>query len=174
MDRFDYVVVGGGSAGCVVAARLSEDGDVGIAVLEAGNRQIPPQVAHDITVPWRMALVQNTLVDWAYESVPQPHLLGRRIREPRGRLPGGTSNLYYMMYIRGHRSDYDNWAYNGCPGWSYEDVLPYFQRLEDQEDDTNPTAGKGGSLRVASVARPAQPDLAGFHQCLLGARLSSV
>jgi choline dehydrogenase len=153
MDRFDFVVVGGGSAGCVIAARLSEDDDVGVAVLEAGSRQIPPQVANDIAVPWRMALVQNTVVDWGYESVPQPHLLGRRIREPRGRMPGGTSNLYYLMHIRGHRSDYDNWAYNGCPGWSYDDVLPYFQKIEDQEDDTNPTAGKGGPLRVASVAR---------------------
>jgi choline dehydrogenase len=168
MDRFDFVVVGGGSAGCVVAARLSEDGDVGVAVLEAGSRQIPHQVANDIAVPWRMALVQNTVVDWAYESVPQPHLLGRRIREPRGRLPGGTSNLYYLMHIRGHRSDYDNWAYNGCPGWSYDDVLPYFQKLEDQEDDTNPIAGKGGPLRVASVARhgPNPTSQAFINACL--------
>jgi choline dehydrogenase len=68
-------------------------------------------------------------------------------------MPGGTSNLYALMHIRGHRSDYDNWAYNGCPGWSFEDVLRYFQKLEDQEDDTNPLAGKGGPLRVASVSR---------------------
>jgi choline dehydrogenase len=168
MDRFDFVVVGGGSAGCVMAARLSEDAAVGVAVLEAGSRQIPPQIATDIAVPWRMALAQNTVVDWGYESIPQPHLLGRRIREPRGRMLGGTSNLYYLMHIRGHRSDYDNWAYNGCPGWSYDDVLPYFQMLEDQEDDTNPTAGKGGPLRVASVAQhqPNPTSQAFINACL--------
>ena len=68
-------------------------------------------------------------------------------------MPGGTSNLYALMHIRGHRSDYDNWAYNGCPGWGFDDVLPYFQKLEDQDDDTSPLAGKGGPLRVASVSR---------------------
>src|SRR5512144_1872820 len=76
----------------------------------------------------------------------------RRFPEPRGRMPGGTSNLYALMHIRGHRSDYDNWAYNGCPDWSFEDVLRYFQKLEDQEDDTSPLAGKGGPLRVASIS----------------------
>jgi choline dehydrogenase len=168
MDRVDFVVVGGGSAGCAIAARLSEDGGVGVAVLEAGIRQIPSQVARDIAVPWRMALAQNSVVDWGYESVAQPHLLGRRIREPRGRMPGGTSNLYYLMHIRGHRSDYDNWAYNGCPGWSYDDVLPYFQKLEDQDDDTNPTAGRGGPLRVASIARhePNPTSQAFINACL--------
>jgi choline dehydrogenase len=84
--------------------------------------------------------------------VPQPGLNGRQTYEPRGRLPGGTSNFYIMMHIRGHRLDYDNWAYHGCPGWSYDDCLPYFQRLEDQEDDTNPTAGKGGPIHVSNAS----------------------
>lgn len=153
MNSFDYVVVGAGSAGSVVAARLSEDADITVAALEAGSRAVPPAVAEDIAIPSHWALVQHTAVDWQYESVPQPGLNGRRIQEPRGRLPGGTSNLYALMHIRGHRSDYDNWAYNGCPGWSFEAVLPYFRKLEDQEDDTNPTGGKGGSLCVASVER---------------------
>jgi len=87
------------------------------------------------------------VVDWAYQSVPQPHLEGRRLPEPRGKLPGGTSNLYILMHIRGHRSDYDNWAYNGCPGWAYDDVLPYFRKLEDQEDDTSPSTGKPAPTR---------------------------
>ena len=153
MASYDYVVVGAGSAGCVVAARLSEDAGIHVAVLEAGRRQVPPVVAEDIAIPWHWGLVQNTPVDWGYRSVPQAHCLGRRFPEPRGRMPGGTSNLYILMHIRGHRSDYDNWAYNGCPGWSFDDVLRYFQKLEDQEDDTSPLAGKGGPLRVASVSR---------------------
>lgn len=152
MASFDYVILGAGSAGCVVAARLSEDADVTVAVVEAGSRTIPGPVQKDIATPSHWALVQHSAVDWDYESVPQPHCLGRRIPEPRGRMPGGTSNLYALMHIRGHNSDYDNWAYNGCPGWAYEDVLPYFQKLEDQEDDTNPTAGKGGPLSVESAA----------------------
>ena len=153
MANYDYVVVGAGSAGCVVAARLSEDAGIHVAVLEAGSRQVPPVVAEDIAIPWHWGLVQNTPVDWAYLSVPQAHCFGRRFPEPRGRMPGGTSNLYALMHIRGHRSDYDNWAYNGCPGWAFDDVLRYFQKLEDQEDDTSPLAGKGGPLRVASVSR---------------------
>lgn len=157
MDTFDYIVLGAGSAGCAVAARLSEDSGVTVAVVEAGSREVPPQVQEDIATPWRWGFVQQSVVDWAYESVPQPHLNGRRIPEPRGRLPGGTSNLYILMHIRGHRSDYDNWAYNGCPGWGYDDVLPYFQKLEDQEDDTSPIAGKGGPLRL-QAARLHQPN----------------
>ena len=153
MASYDYVVVGAGSAGCVVAARLSEDPGIHVAVLEAGARQVPPVVAEDIAIPWHWGLVQNTVVDWAYQSVPQAHCFGRQFPEPRGRLPGGTSNLYALMHIRGHRSDYDNWSYNGCPGWGFDDVLPYLQKLEDQEDDTSPLAGKGGPLRVASVSR---------------------
>lgn len=157
MDTFDYIVVGAGSAGCAVAARLSEEAGITVAVMEAGSRNVPPAVQEDISTPWRWGFVQQSPVDWAYESVPQPHLNGRRLPEPRGKLPGGTSNLYILMHIRGHRSDYDNWAYNGCPGWGYDDVLPYFQKLEDQEDDTSGIAGKGGPLRL-QAARLHEPN----------------
>jgi choline dehydrogenase len=157
MDTFDYIVVGAGSAGCAVAARLSEDAGVRVAVVEAGSRDVPASVQEDIATPWQWGFVQQSVVDWAYESVPQPHLNGRRLPEPRGKLPGGTSNLYILMHIRGHRSDYDNWAYNGCPGWAYDDVLPYFQKLEDQEDDTSAIAGKGGPLRL-QAARLHEPN----------------
>ena len=168
MDTFDYVVVGAGTAGCAVAARLSEDADVTVAVVEAGSREIAPQVAEDIATPWHWALVQQSSVDWAYESVPQPHLNGRRVPEPRGRLPGGTSNLYILMHIRGHRSDFDNWAYQGCVGWGYEDVLPYFQKSEDQEDDTSPVAGHGGPLAVmaARLHGPNPTSQAFYDACL--------
>ncbi len=151
MDTFDFVIVGAGTAGCALAARLSEIEDASVAVVEAGSRNVPPAVRDDIDTPWTWALVQQSVADWAYESIPQLHLNGRRLPEPRGRLPGGTSNLYIMMHIRGHRSDFDNWAYQGCPGWRYDDVLPYFQKLEDQEDDSSPVAGHGGPLRVQAV-----------------------
>src|ERR1044072_1039585 len=72
----------------------------------------------------------------------------RPVYDPRGKMPGGSSNLYIMMHIRGHRSDYDNWAYNGCPGWSYDECVSFFQKLEDQEDETKPTGGKGGAVHL--------------------------
>src|SRR5256885_2599737 len=144
MTEFDFIVVGAGSAGSVLAARLSEDSAARVLVLEAGGPEIPENV--DNPSLWYTLL--GSPVDWGYHSVPQPGLNGRQTYEPRGKLPGGSSNLYIMMHIRGHRSDFDNWAYNGCPGWGYDDLLPYFQRMEDQEDDTNPTAGHGGPSPV--------------------------
>jgi choline dehydrogenase len=168
MDTYDYVIIGAGTAGCVVAARLSEDPDVTVAVVEAGSREVPAQVQKDIATPWRWAFVQQSAVDWAYESVPQAHLGGRRTPEPRGRLPGGTSALYIMMHIRGHRSDFDAWAHQGAPGWGYDDVLPYFQKSEDQEDDTSPVAGHGGPLSVLAVRlhQPNPASQAFYDACL--------
>ena len=145
--EFDFIVVGAGSAGAALAARLSENPDVGVLALEAGGPDIPPNVA----VPYLWYTLLGSDVDWSYTTVPQPGLGGRTVFEPRGKIPGGSSNLYIMMHTRGHASDYDNWAYSGCPGWSYEECIPWFQKLEDQEDDTNPTAGKGGAIHVANA-----------------------
>jgi choline dehydrogenase len=152
-DRYDVIVVGSGSAGSVVANRLSEVADCRVLVLEAGGPEIPANV--DDPSLWYTLL--GSEVDWGYQSVPQTHMEGRQTHEPRGKLPGGSSNFYIMMHIRGHRSDFDAWAYDGCPGWGYDDVLPYFQKLEEQEDDTNPTAGKHGMIHVAN-ARMHQPN----------------
>lgn len=149
MSTYDFIVVGAGSAGAVVARRLAEQKDAKVLVLEAGGTEIPANSTNPSV--WFMLLGSN--IDWGYSSVPQPGLNGRRTYEPRGKVIGGTGQLYIMMHIRGHAWDYDNWQYNGCPGWSYEQVLPYFKKLENQEDNTSPWAGHGGLLSVINAGR---------------------
>ncbi|MEA2685915.1 MAG: choline dehydrogenase [Actinomycetota bacterium] len=149
MADYDFIVVGTGSAGSCLASRLSESSDVTVLALEAGPLE-RPEVVHDAQ---RWPSVQGTSVDWGYTSTPQTALDGRSTKEPRGKTIGGSSNLYIMMHIRGHPADYDAWAYNGCPGWSYEECLPWFQKQENQDDDTNPTAGHGGPIPVRNAGR---------------------
>ena len=161
MSVYDFIVVGTGSAGSVLANRLSEDPSVRVLALEAGGPDVPANVYNPSL--WYTLLGSD--VDWQYKSVPQPGLDGRVTAEPRGKLPGGSSNLYIMMHIRGHKSDYDQWAYNGCPGWGYQDVLPYFQKLEDQEDTTSSLVGKNGPLHVANAqSHEPNPTSAAFIQ----------
>jgi choline dehydrogenase len=156
VDTYDFIIVGAGSAGSTMANRLSESANARVLVLEAGPMQVPPEIQSRIENPSLWYTLLGSEIDWGYNSVAQPGLSDRSTLEPRGKLPGGTSNLYIMMHIRGHPSDYDAWAANGCNGWTYDDVLPYFQKLEDQEDDTSPWAGKGGPLPVlnAKLHRP--------------------
>jgi choline dehydrogenase len=144
MSNFDFIVVGAGSAGSVVANRLSEQPDAKVLVLEAGGTEIPANAEN----PSLWFTLLGSPIDWGYTSVPQPGLNGRSTYEPRGKVIGGTSQLYIMMHIRGNPRDYDDWAYNGAPGWTYQDVLPYFRKLEDQDDDTSEWAGHGGPLSV--------------------------
>ncbi|MFN8450500.1 MAG: GMC family oxidoreductase N-terminal domain-containing protein [Anaerolineae bacterium] len=147
MNEYHFIVVGAGSGGAVMANRLSENPDVKVLLLEAGAPAIPANVRN----PSLWFTLLGSEIDWSYESVPQPGLNGRKTFEPRGKLPGGSSNLYLMMHIRGHVSDFDNWAYNGAPGWAYDDALPYFKKVEDQEDDTSPWAGHGGMMSVINA-----------------------
>ena len=151
MDTYDFIVVGIGSAGCVLANRLSENPKIKVLLIEAGPSQIPPEIENHIEIPALWPTLLGSAVDWGYRSVPQPGLSGRVTYEPRGKLPGGSSNLYVLMHIRGHPSDYDGWAEQGCAGWDYQSVLPYFQKLEDQEDDTGPWIGKGGPIPLLNA-----------------------
>ena len=120
----DYLIVGGGSAGCVLAARLSEDPQVQVALLEAG----PPDTSVLIHCPAGLALLaRNGQANWGFQTEPQPGLNGRRGYQPRGKVLGGSSSVNAMIYARGHHADYDGWAAEGNAGWGWDDVLPYFR-----------------------------------------------
>jgi choline dehydrogenase len=153
----DYVIVGAGSAGCVVANRLGEDPDVKVLVVEAG----PPDDDPNIHMPFGFGLNLTSDFDWALFSEPEPGLDHRRNYLPRGRVLGGSSSLNAMIYIRGNRADFDEWAAMGLDGWGYEDVLPYFKRAEDNERGANRYHGVGGPLSV-SESRSMHPVVEAF------------
>ncbi|MBV9465981.1 MAG: GMC family oxidoreductase N-terminal domain-containing protein [Solirubrobacterales bacterium] len=143
--QFDYVIVGAGSAGCVLAARLSEDGDARVALLEAGGQDRQPE----IHIPAAFPALFKSALDWDLLGEPEPGLGNRRLYLPRGRMLGGCSSINAMIYIRGNRADYDAWAAAGCDGWSYDDVLPYFKRSEDNERGEDTYHGAGGPMTVS-------------------------
>src|SRR5919201_1369423 len=134
---YDYVIVGAWSAGCVLAARLTEDPNVSVLLLEAG----PPDTKENIHVPLGFLKLGKTDVDWDYSTAPEPFCNGRRVYLPRGRTLGGSSSINAMIYIRGNRRDYDGW---GIPGWTWDDLFPYFVRAEDNERGASEWHGAGG------------------------------
>jgi choline dehydrogenase len=138
----DYVIVGAGSAGCVLAARLSEDPDTSVLLLEAG----PPDTKENIHVPLGYLKLARTDIDWNYASAPEPNCDGRRISLPRGKVLGGSSSVNAMVYIRGNRLDYDSW---GQPGWGWDDLFPYFLKSEDNERGASEWHATGGPLSVS-------------------------
>jgi len=148
---FDYIVVGAGSAGCVLADRLTASGRHRVLLLEAGG--------HDrniwIHIPLGYGkLFSNAKVNWLYSSEPEPELDGRRIVQPRGKVLGGSSSINGLLYVRGQPADFDHWRQLGNAGWSFEDVLPYFRRAEDQERGEDSLHGVGGPLAVSDVCEP--------------------
>jgi choline dehydrogenase-like flavoprotein len=163
MNEYDYIVVGAGSAGCIVASRLAEGGQAKVLLLEAGGSDR----SRFCTIPGMISIVHTVpqvkkRFDWGYYTVPQKHAADRRLPATRGKVLGGSSAINGMMFVRGHRKNYDGWAADGCPGWSYQDLLPSFKRLEDWEGGDTAYRGAGGPTAVMK-----QKDLTGASQALM-------
>ena len=147
-EAFDYVIVGAGSAGCVLANRLTEDGKASVLLLEAGPRDTDPW----IHIPLGYGtLFKKASVNWSYWSEPEPQLNGRKIFTPRGKVLGGSSSINGLVYTRGQPEDFDDWE---TPGWSFGELLPYFKKSEDQVHGADALHGKGGPLAVSDQSEP--------------------
>ncbi|MCA0016196.1 choline dehydrogenase [Mesorhizobium sp. B292B1B] len=150
MLEADFVIIGSGSAGSAMAYRLSEDGKHSVIVIEFGGSDIGPliQMPSALSIPLNMSLY-----DWGFASEPEPHLGGRVLATPRGKVIGGSSSINGMVYVRGHARDFDHWAEQGAAGWGFADVLPYFKRMEDAEGGEDGWRGHGGPLHVRRGTR---------------------
>ncbi|MER9253764.1 choline dehydrogenase [Mesorhizobium sp. M0598] len=150
MLEADFVIIGSGSAGSAMAYRLSEDGKHSVIVIEYGGSDIGPliQMPSALSIPLNMSLY-----DWGFASEPEPHLGGRVLATPRGKVIGGSSSINGMVYVRGHARDFDHWAEQGATGWGFADVLPYFKRMEDSNGGENGWRGHGGPLTVQRGSR---------------------
>ena len=145
--EYDYIIIGAGSAGCVLAARLTENSSANVLLLEAGG----PDTAREIRIPAAFSKLFKTGVDWNYSTEPEPHLNNRKLYWPRGKVLGGSSSINAMIYIRGNDADYDGWKNLGNEGWGFADVLPYFKKSENRERGPSQFHGTGGPLNVADL-----------------------
>ena len=155
---FDFIVIGAGSAGCVLANRLSENPHVSVLLIESGNPDSRPEF-HNVDLQSQIALYPDSSTwssdyDWGYSTEEEPYLHNRKIPVARGKVLGGCSSINALMYVRGNRLDYDYWNYLGNQGWSYQDVLFYYQKLEDYEGGSSALRGVGGPLSVVNHTEP--------------------
>ena len=161
-SAFDVVVVGGGSAGCVLASRLTENPAITLCLIEAGGRDRSPW----IHIPLGFGkLVPNPKVNWGYETEPEPHLNGRRLSWPRGKVLGGSGSINGLVFLRGDPSDYDAWEALGAKGWSYQDVLPYFKRMEHNVRGADAYRGQGGPMCISDIKKPSATSQAFVEAC---------
>jgi choline dehydrogenase len=160
--EFDVVVAGGGSAGCVLATRLTENSSTKLCLIEAGGRDYNPW----IHVPLGFGkLVPNPSVNWGYETEPEPHLNGRRLSWPRGKVLGGSGSINGLVFLRGAPSDYDGWEALGARGWAYKDVLPYFKRMEHNVRGADAYRAQGGPMTISDIKKPSANAKAFVEAC---------
>jgi choline dehydrogenase len=161
-SEFDVVVAGGGSAGCVLATRLTENPAITLCLIEAGGRDRNPW----IHVPLGFGkLVPNPNVNWGYETEPEPHLGGRRLIWPRGKVLGGSGSINGLVFLRGAPSDFDGWEAAGAKGWGYKDVLPYFKRMEHNVRGADAWRGQGGPMCISDIKKPSATSQAFVEAC---------
>ena len=160
--EYDVVVIGAGSAGCVLSGRLTENPNISLCVIEAGARDRNPW----IHIPMGFGkLVPNPNVNWGFETEPEPGLNGRTVIWPRGKVLGGSGSINGLVFLRGPSSDYDGWQELGAQGWSYKDVLPYFKRMEHCVDGADEWRGTGGPMTVSNIKRPSTAAKAFVEAC---------
>ena len=160
--EFDVVVAGGGSAGCVLATRLTENPAISLCLIEAGGRDRNPW----IHIPLGFGkLVPNARVNWGYETEPEPHLNGRRLSWPRGKVLGGSGSINGLVFLRGAPTDYDGWEALGATGWAYKDVLPYFKRMEHNVRGADAYRGQGGPMTISDIKKPSANAKAFVEAC---------